>query len=221
MKPATLDILRRLEQAGPRGIHSFEFRNIGAGRVHIDAPKRVSELRELGYDIAAEHEQYNGSRGVRYVLRGSSEGSGDVTPLRREPTEGPPSPDGAPSLTGSAGATGADVSAPLAGSTSHTSDGNPARPSVKPQARAGGAERPGIDTPSRPGLASEGDGASAGGLNSPPPAAPRPTRHPAQSMKQWSTPPDDREGWGLVRDFDGRWWWEWKPPLPAQTEMAA
>lgn len=195
MKPATLDILRRLKQAGPAGIHSFEFRNIGAGRVHIDAPKRVSELRELGYDIAAEHEQHNGSRGVRYVLRGSSEGSAPPSQAGMGPT-------------------------PLAGSTSHTSDGVPAGPSGE-AAKAGGAERPGIHTPSRPGLASEGDGASAGGLNSPPPAAPRPTRHPAQSMKQWSTPPDDREGWGLVRDFDGRWWWELRPPLPAQTEMAA
>lgn len=207
MKPATLDILRRLEQAGPRGIHSFEFRNIGAGRVHIDAPKRVSELVAEGYAIDSHTENLNGKRGVRYVLRGSSEGSGDVTPLRREPTEGP--------------ATGAGVSAPLAGSTPETSDGNPARPSVKPQARAGGAERPGIDTPSRPGLASEGDGASAGGLDSPPPAAPRPTRYPAQSMKQWSTPPDDRDGWGLVREWDGRWYWELRPPLPAQTEIAA
>lgn len=171
MKPATADVLRRLERAGATGIHSFSLSDPECGRVHRDGPKRVSELGELGYRIDAKPEQFRGSWGVRYTLR--------------------------------------------------TSDGNPARPSVKPQARAGGAERPGIDTPSRPGLASEGDGASAGGLNSPPPAAPRPTRHPAQSMKQWSTPPDDREGWGLVRDFDGRWWWELRPPLPAQTEMAA
>lgn len=221
MKPATADVLRRLERAGATGIHSFSLSDPECGRVHRDGPKRVSELGELGYRIDAKPEQFRGSWGVRYVLRGSSEGSGDVTPLRREPTEGPPSPDGAPSLTGSAGATGADVSAPLAGSTSHTSDGNPARPSVKPQARAGGAERPGIDTPSRPGLASEGDGASAGGLNSPPPAAPRPTRQPAQSMKQWSTQPDDREGWGRVREFDGSWWWELAEAEPLQRELAA
>lgn len=49
----------------------------------------------------------------------------------------------------------------------------------------------------------------------------RPVRYPAQSMKQWSTQPDDREGWGRVREFDGSWWWVLTAPEPSQRELAA
>lgn len=85
----------------------------------------------------------------------------------------------------------------------------------------GGPDTQGKHSFPRPGLGSENGGASAGGLNSPPPAAPRSVRYPAQSLRQWSTEPDDREGWMRVREFDGSWWWELTAPEPSQRELAA
>lgn len=98
--------------------------------------------------------------------------------------------------------------------------GSPVRPESE-TARTGGPDSQSRHSFPSPGVGSEDGGASAGGPDSPPPAAPRPVRYPAQSLKQWSTEPDEREGWGRVREFDGSWWWELGEPIPAQVELAA
>lgn len=49
----------------------------------------------------------------------------------------------------------------------------------------------------------------------------RPRRYPAQSMKAWSTRPDDREGWRRVRELDGSWWWELREEPEPQMELVA
>lgn len=75
-KPTQKEIvLKMLEEAGDRGIHSFQFMQIQLPRVAA----RVCELRAEGHEITSEHELLHGSAtGVRYKLaRGPGANHGD------------------------------------------------------------------------------------------------------------------------------------------------
>lgn len=67
-KPTQKEIvLKMLEEAGDKGIHSFQFMQIQLPRVAA----RICELRAEGYEISSEHELlYGSATGVRYRLQG-------------------------------------------------------------------------------------------------------------------------------------------------------
>lgn len=73
-------ILKRLREAGDRGIHSFQLLDI--------TPRyaaRICELNKLGYEISSVPERHVDAIGVRYTLAGRSR-------------EGAPPPPGSPAL---------------------------------------------------------------------------------------------------------------------------
>lgn len=93
MKPANADVLRRIKAAGANGIHSFDLRDPRFGQVHLDAPKRVSELREAGFAIECRPEKRGTRRGVRYIFRNTPrEGGVDPVPDAAPAGNGQPSP---------------------------------------------------------------------------------------------------------------------------------
>lgn len=67
-------ILRRLEEAGDRGVHSFHLKPI-AWRYAA----RIKDLKELGHEITSETEKLGDAVGVRYKLVGRSTGSSGAT----------------------------------------------------------------------------------------------------------------------------------------------
>lgn len=88
-------VLKMLEEAGDKGVHSFQFMQLQLPRVAA----RVCELRAEGYEISSEHELLHGSAtGVRYRLQG---GDAHATRLLQKPgshvIEGASGDSGAPS----------------------------------------------------------------------------------------------------------------------------
>lgn len=73
LKPSTKRFLRTLKNAGPQGLHSFQFREPEYGS-HVDAPKRCSEARAAGYEIEIRSERWRGHQGKRYIFRSSPPG---------------------------------------------------------------------------------------------------------------------------------------------------
>jgi hypothetical protein len=57
-------ILKLLEQAGEKGIHSFDLVNWVTPR----AAARINDLKNDGYEIEALHEKKGRAYGVRYKL---------------------------------------------------------------------------------------------------------------------------------------------------------
>lgn len=57
-------ILKLLEQAGEKGIHSFDLGN----RVTPRAAARINDLKNDGYQIEARSEKKGSAYGVRYFL---------------------------------------------------------------------------------------------------------------------------------------------------------
>jgi predicted transcriptional regulator len=68
MKTDVEKTLRILEEAGEKGIHSFEL-NYLVGTTRSAA--RICDLKKLGYTILAKPEVHGGARGVRYILQSS------------------------------------------------------------------------------------------------------------------------------------------------------
>ena len=81
MKPSTRRFLRTLQDAGPSGLHSFQFRAPEYG-AHIDAPKRCSEARAAGHNIESRPERWNGHQGRRYIYHPTVEVAGEVRSAR-------------------------------------------------------------------------------------------------------------------------------------------
>lgn len=68
MKTDVQKTLELLQQAGDKGIHSFDLnRLVGTTR----SAARIQDLKNLGYDIEAFPETIGTSRGVRYFLTDS------------------------------------------------------------------------------------------------------------------------------------------------------
>lgn len=59
------NVLFTLQQAGDRGIHSFDLQPIGGWRYAA----RINDLKKQGYSITAIPEKRGESRGVRYFLQ--------------------------------------------------------------------------------------------------------------------------------------------------------
>lgn len=94
-KPTQKEIvLHMLEEAGDKGVHSFQFMQLQLPRVAA----RVCELRAEGHEISSEHELLHGSAtGVRYRLQGGdASGTGSI-PGATVVAEGASGDSGAPS----------------------------------------------------------------------------------------------------------------------------
>lgn len=85
-------VLRLLQQAGPRGVHSWE---LYEGYTTRNASQRIGDLEKKGYRIRRVPERRNGKPGARYFLVGADVGGGDnagKTPLAGVP-QNPPAAD--------------------------------------------------------------------------------------------------------------------------------
>jgi len=57
-------IIEALTLAGDTGIHSYQMRQIGG----LQAPVRIMELKEMGYNITSHPEKMGNTTGCRYFL---------------------------------------------------------------------------------------------------------------------------------------------------------